>query len=124
LGEPSNSRTRLGDLKASNHRVCRCARRWLNLIALGRGTSASCRHIGYRRNTAFSEIENAILAVIHVFSGDERGQAKSSVIRSLPRFLDPLVPVVGAARSRQSVRAILPGAAVGLAGELGEDALG
>ena len=49
--------------------------------------------IGYDA-TVVPEVENALLAGHHMVFLGERGQGKSRIIRTLRRFLDPVIPVV------------------------------
>src|SRR5262249_5846294 len=49
--------------------------------------------IGYD-DTVVPEIENALLAGHHMVFLGERGQGKSRIIRSLRRFLDPVLPPI------------------------------
>ncbi len=85
----------LGELKASGYRV-RPVREEMRRNALARlasGDRLLPGIIGYD-DTVVPEIENALLAGHHMVFLGERGQGKSRIIRSLRRFLDPLVPAV------------------------------
>src|SRR5437870_3075630 len=63
-----------------------------NLIqALRRGDELFPGIVGYE-NTVIPEIVNAILAGHDMLFLGEKGQAKSRLMRSLVRFLDPHVP--------------------------------
>ncbi len=85
----------LGELKASGYEVVPVREEMRrNLIAmLERGEPLLPGIIGFD-DTVIPEIENAILAGHHMVFLGERGQAKSRIIRSLVRLLDPLVPAV------------------------------
>lgn len=59
--------------------------------ALANGEDLFPGIVGYE-NTVIPEIVNAVLAGHDMLFLGEKGQAKSRLMRSLPRFLDPLVP--------------------------------
>ena len=83
----------LGELKASGYTV-RPVREEMrrNVLAhLASGEPLLPGIIGYDE-TVVPEIENAILAGHHMVFLGERGQGKSRIIRTLQRFLDPVIP--------------------------------
>jgi magnesium chelatase subunit I len=85
----------LGELKASGY-VTRSVREEMRRNVLGRiagGEPLLPGIIGYDE-TVVPEVENALLAGHHMVFLGERGQGKSRIIRTLQRFLDPLIPVV------------------------------
>lgn len=85
----------LGELDASGYQVVPVREEMRrNLVAiLQRGERLLPGIIGFD-DTVIPEIENAVLAGHHMVFLGERGQAKSRIIRSLVRLLDPLVPAV------------------------------
>jgi magnesium chelatase subunit I len=85
----------LGELKASGY-VTRSVREEMRRNVLGRiagGEPLLPGIIGYHE-TVVPDVENALLAGHHMVFLGERGQGKSRIIRTLQRFLDPLIPVV------------------------------
>ena len=85
----------LGELKASGY-VMRSVREEMRRNVLGgiaSGDPLLPGIIGYDQ-TVVPEVENALLAGHHMVFLGERGQGKSRIIRTLQRFLDPLIPVV------------------------------
>jgi magnesium chelatase subunit I len=77
--------------------------------------------IGYE-DTVVPEVENALLAGHHMVFLGERGQGKSRIIRTLQRFLDPLIPIIaGCQINDDPLRPIC--AACRLAAETDGDAL-
>jgi magnesium chelatase subunit I len=85
----------LGELKASGY-VTRPVREEMRRNVLARiatGERLLPGIVGYDE-TVVPEIENALLAGHHMVFLGERGQAKSRIIRTLQRFLDPAAPVV------------------------------
>jgi magnesium chelatase subunit I len=87
----------LGELKASGYttRPVREEMRRNVLARLATGEALLPGIVGYD-DTVVPEIENALLAGHHIVFLGERGQAKSRIIRTLQRFLDPWVPIVAA----------------------------
>jgi magnesium chelatase subunit I len=85
----------LGELKTSGYttRPVREEMRRNVLARLASGERLLPGIIGYD-DTVVPEIENALLAGHHIVFLGERGQAKSRIIRTLLRFLDPVIPVV------------------------------
>ncbi len=85
----------LGELKASGYttRPVREEMRRNVLARLASDERLLPGIIGYD-DTVVPEIENALLAGHHIVFLGERGQGKSRIIRTLLRFLDPVIPVV------------------------------
>ena len=85
----------LGELKASGY-VTRSVREEMRRNVLGGLADDEPLLpgiIGYDE-TVVPEVENALLAGHHMVFLGERGQGKSRIIRTLQRFLDPVIPVI------------------------------
>jgi magnesium chelatase subunit I len=89
----SNAATTLGALKASGWttRSVKDELRANLTVALQKGEDLFPGIVGYE-NTVVPEIVNAVLAGHDMLFLGEKGQAKSRLMRSLVRFLDPEVP--------------------------------
>jgi len=85
----------LGDLKASGYKVAsvRDEMRRNLLELLTRREPILPGIVGFDE-TVVPEIENAVLSGHHMVFLGERGQAKTRIIRSLTRLLDPFIPVI------------------------------
>ncbi|MBE2187798.1 MAG: magnesium chelatase [Rhodothermales bacterium] len=85
----------LGDLKAAGYRS-RSVKDELraNLLeAIRRGDPLFPGLLGYE-DTVLPQVQQALLARHDLLLLGLRGQAKTRLVRSLPRFLDPLLPVI------------------------------
>jgi magnesium chelatase subunit I len=93
--EPCSSATTVGALRASGwaHTPVREEMRRNLIVMLPRSDSIFLGIVGYE-NTVMSQIENAVLPGEDIIVLDERGQAKTRVIRALNALLDTWSPVL------------------------------
>lgn len=90
-----SSITTLGDLKAAGYRS-RSVKDELRenlLAAIRRGDPLFPGLLGYE-DTVLPQVQQALLARHDLLLLGLRGQAKTRLVRSLPRFLDPILPVI------------------------------